>query len=45
MLYKKFSKLVNELTIQKPTGQLSEEHHMTALNNATKKQNLNHNQT
>jgi hypothetical protein len=34
---KEFSILVNELTIQQPTGELLKEHHMTALNNATKK--------
>jgi hypothetical protein len=41
MLYEEFSMLVNELTIQKPTGQLLEEHHVAAMNNAAKKQNLN----
>jgi hypothetical protein len=44
MLYKEFSILVNKLTIQKPTGQLLEEHHVTALNNAANKQNLNQNE-
>jgi len=37
MMNKEFTILVNELTVQKPTGELLKEHHMTALNNAAKK--------